>query len=823
MGCGYDLVVPCSAATYTVDAITVEALAAGEKATHSGTCEFCGGQFTLECEVDYVPSAKTSEESYWDYSKCVCGRENIEHIGTAIVRCGDANGDDAIDLLDAVKILRKSVRPEMEIKDRNADVDGDDIIQPKDALLAIRIWLGNNEAINVAKAAEERFNGNLYNPDAVVLNQRLDMSGEGYAAEGYLITDPIEIKEGEKISFGPARLSVPVMGYFYDAEGNALQLINYENVTEDYTFEAGQSMVSITAPEGAKTVQLQLTEQEKDQFYVRINAELTLMGYQKQVLANTEEIVNPLKNRKLLTVGDSLCAAANDTYNNGMKGWAARIRDTYGANVINCSQGGAALCDARLVESPSKPRQYILNQLLENTNLHKFDYILLEGGGNDASVNYESVQANDEVIKAPIGTYHPTSYDPADFDDQTTLAGGMERLIYNAIKEHGDTAAIGFFVPYSMPLSASFAGARDHFNAAIAICEKWGVKSLCLLDGFVFDTADLTSDGVHATAEGYDLMQPHINGLLEEMRPVPQEVYNAVFKKQEILPPVEGGGALYSAEENPYKDTLKILAIGNSFSADATKHLWGIANSYGVENVVIGNMSIGGCSLDTHYENIVNDAAAYDYVKWTSVDHVGTSNTAISTALKDEDWDIITIQQASGENLVFDNPDNKYDTTANPVDTYSKVDEILDYLNQNKPKESTKILWHMTWAYQADSTHKAFAAYGNDQMVMYNSLLDRAQELKGKYTDIAGVLPSGTAIQNLRGTSVGDTVTRDGYHMSYGLGRYTVALTWYCYITGANAYDVKYVPADYVTYIVPYQNEIAASVMEAIQDPYNKR
>lgn len=526
--CGYHKDEPCSAATYTVDAITDEQLAAGEKATHSGTCQFCGEQFTLECEVDYVLSKKANKEAYWDYSKCVCGRENVEHKDTAMILSGDANGDDAIDLLDAVKILKKCVRPEANVKVRNADVDGDAVIQPKDALLAIRIWLGNNAAINVAKATQDRLNENAYNSENVVLNQRLNRAGESYAAEGYLLTDPIAIKEGEKIAFGPVRMGMPVMGYFFDEEGTPLQLVNYENVTEEYTFEEGQAMVSITAPAGAKTVQLQLTTQEKDQFYVRINAEVTLMDYQKRILADTKAISNPLKNMKLLTVGDSLCAAANDVYNEGLKGWAARIRDTFGANVINCSQGGAALCNVRLVESPNKPRQYIVNQLLENNGLHKFDYIMLEGGGNDASVNYTSIKKGDEVIKAPIGTYHPTSFDPADFDAETTMAGGMERLIYNAIKEHGDTAAIGFFVPYSMPESESFANAADHFNAAIAICEKWGVQSLCLLDGFEFDTTDLTSDGVHAIAEGYDVMQPHINEFMKEIRPVSGEVWNAV-------------------------------------------------------------------------------------------------------------------------------------------------------------------------------------------------------------------------------------------------------------------------------------------------------
>ena len=47
--------------------------------------------------------------------------------------------------------------------------------------------------------------------------------------------------------------------------------------------------------------------------------------------------------------------------------------------------------------------------------------------------------------------------------------------------------------------------------------------------------------------------------------------------------------------------SLKILAIGNSFSEDAVEYAWDIANSLGIQNVMIGHLYIGGCSLDMHY------------------------------------------------------------------------------------------------------------------------------------------------------------------------------------------------------------------------------
>ena len=42
-------------------------------------------------------------------------------------------------------------------------------------------------------------------------------------------------------------------------------------------------------------------------------------------------------------------------------------------------------------------------------------------------------------------------------------------------------------------------------------------------------------------------------------------------------------------EAIPATKTLKVLAIGNSFSSDATEYLWNIAKDGGVEKIIIGN------------------------------------------------------------------------------------------------------------------------------------------------------------------------------------------------------------------------------------------
>lgn len=77
----------------------------------------------------------------------------------------------------------------------------------------------------------------------------------------------------------------------------------------------------------------------------------------------------------------------------------------------------------------------------------------------------------------------------------------------------------------------------------------------------------------------------------------------------------------------PATKTLKVLAIGNSFSVDGMEYLWQIAKSGGVKKVVLGNLYIGGCSLDQHYGNIIGETASYIYYKNTNGIWKGTPST----------------------------------------------------------------------------------------------------------------------------------------------------------------------------------------------------
>lgn len=229
-----------------------------------------------------------------------------------------------------------------------------------------------------------------------------------------------------------------------------------------------------------------------------------------------------------------------------------------------------------------------------------------------------------------------------------------------------------------------------------------------------------------------------------------------------------------------HNKTVKILAIGNSFSRDAIEqNLYDLAKADG-QHCIVGNLYIGGCSLAKHLANMQADRQAYEYHK---IGHNGkmteVDSMSISRALADEDWDYVSIQQVSGLSGIYS--------------SYTQsLPSILAYLHKHI-KKGTRIVFHQTWAYAPNSSHEDFARYNNDQMKMYLAIVDatyRAAEQFG--FDV--MVPSGTALQNARETRLGDDLTRDGFHLDLVVGRYIAACAWYEALFGRNVMGNSYKP-----------------------------
>ena len=226
--------------------------------------------------------------------------------------------------------------------------------------------------------------------------------------------------------------------------------------------------------------------------------------------------------------------------------------------------------------------------------------------------------------------------------------------------------------------------------------------------------------------------------------------------------------------------TIKILAIGNSFSEDAIEqYLHELADADGIETI-IGNLFIGGCSLERHMQCVNGNLPDYRYRK-IGVDGVTkeTPKCDIARAIADEEWDYVSVQQASHFSGDY--------TTYQPY-----LSQLVAYVKAHTKKD-VKIVFHQTWAYAQNSDHGGFKRYGNSQKQMYDAINGALKQvIKDIHPDV--IVPSGTAIQNARTSSIGDNMNRDGYHLNLLYGRYTAACTWFQAIFKRSVVGNSYTP-----------------------------
>lgn len=224
---------------------------------------------------------------------------------------------------------------------------------------------------------------------------------------------------------------------------------------------------------------------------------------------------------------------------------------------------------------------------------------------------------------------------------------------------------------------------------------------------------------------------------------------------------------------------IKVLAVGNSFSQDATHYLHQIAAADNVEMKVV-NLYIGGCSLEQHWNNIRSEAEEYLY------EENGRSTEeyiSIPKALEMDKWDYIVTQQVSHDSGIIET-------------YYPYIEDIADYIKSKAPQ--AEILLQETWAYETDSLHSEFSKYNQDQQEMY-------EKVSAAYRSVAKkmgvrVIPCGDVVQTLRKKEPflygqgGMPICRDGFHMNVIYGRYLLAATWYKTLTGNRVGENAYIP-----------------------------
>ncbi|MDE6291301.1 MAG: DUF4886 domain-containing protein [Muribaculaceae bacterium] len=220
-----------------------------------------------------------------------------------------------------------------------------------------------------------------------------------------------------------------------------------------------------------------------------------------------------------------------------------------------------------------------------------------------------------------------------------------------------------------------------------------------------------------------------------------------------------------------HRDTpLKILCIGNSFTHNATTYMPWLINRLNADSICIAMLTRAGCSLKMHWENHMSNREDYDFFysergHWVKSDEIKT----IDIALTFFDWDIITLQQASGSSGLYS--------------TYQPYLDNLESLFRDADPDAL-LAWHYTWAYTAWTEHREFKNYGYNPRKMYEAIMEAGDKASERF-DIT--LPSATLIKMLREEcpEVKYGFSEDGFHITEHYALYALSALWYEVLVGA--------------------------------------
>ncbi|MDE7407794.1 MAG: DUF4886 domain-containing protein, partial [Muribaculaceae bacterium] len=264
---------------------------------------------------------------------------------------------------------------------------------------------------------------------------------------------------------------------------------------------------------------------------------------------------------------------------------------------------------------------------------------------------------------------------------------------------------------------------------------------------------------------------------------------------------------MYNPELPEDAEQLNVLFIGNSFTVDATQHLPAMLTAAGVKNMYMTRLYHGGYTLPEYYSNfsVANVCARYDAAPGaTSWSGNSTLDDKPADALKARVWDVVVIQEHTGRSEAWSWPG-----VLKPA-----VEGLVDVIHQAQPKHRPTIIYLMSQTYSTNSTVLA-TYFSNDRSKMFATTSGVVQKLMGE-TGIDMVISTGCALENLRTTKVnvknGMELTRDSYHMDYGIGRYVAACAVFETIvtpcTGKRTADSTYRNADSSTVSGEYRTAI---------------
>ena len=226
------------------------------------------------------------------------------------------------------------------------------------------------------------------------------------------------------------------------------------------------------------------------------------------------------------------------------------------------------------------------------------------------------------------------------------------------------------------------------------------------------------------------------------------------------------------------KAELRVLDIGNSYTIDATSLLPLVAKASksDLSTICLYRCVRGSASFKSWVDIYNNNDTTSTY----SISKVlGDLSANVQTgkgeagdgelfrkALTNETWDLIIIHQYSLYAPYYSKWNNNNGA--------GYLDELISIIKKHQPNAELGFhLVHSYWSEYSRNTEKS--SFDRWQLIA-NSTKSFCEDYGVDF-----VIPYGTAIQNLRTTSLNNEydLTRDGIHCGYGLAQYTAACCYY--------------------------------------------
>ncbi len=323
---------------------------------------------------------------------------------------------------------------------------------------------------------------------------------------------------------------------------------------------------------------------------------------------------------------------------------------------------------------------------------------------------------------------------------------------------------------------------------------KYTVKFLCLVLALIFALPSCSSS-LTITEEEKPKTQTEeaTEETAEEEEMEETKVEQETEKEEEKKP------AIMQKDDPKKDDVINLLMIGNSFCYYYVEELYGMAKEAGIQ-MKIYNLYYSGCTVPKHWNWFLEDESPYQLITTDDKGRRSKKDVSLRTALKQENWDMISLQSTGGTvgaAMMDDASVQKTKETVLPI-----VKKLYDYIRGQFPQ--SQLYWQETWAFQVGYNRSNGTVETKEIQDRQRLVIQTIQRPILTENNVK-LIPTGEAWYLARQNPVvGDNLCArlgvkedkgDNYHDGdIGGGQYVNACTWFEVLTGKSCLGNAYRP-----------------------------